>query len=920
MSPRTALTRWRRSRRVVPGLIAIVIWLWASGPADAQVSTGGIRGVVKDESGGVLAGVTVEASSPARMGGPAVEVTNEQGLYRVENLPIGQYVVTFTLQGFTTLRREGVRVELGRTNELAATLAIGSLEQSVTVSGEAPVVDTVHAGYASNFNEQLLQNVPTTRTSWFDVVTAAPAVRSDPVSANSATFLLYGSSSDQNSYQNDGVEVAAPSGGTVWSFPNPDTIQEVQVVGIGASAEYSGFQGGVVNVVTKSGSNTLKGTASYFYSGGGLVGNNTPDEEYPYNIAYQSDFTFSLGGPIKKDRVWVIGMIELTNNKSSDVGVDPTTAAANHNHKPFAKLTARASNADMIEFQYSDEYFRLPESADILNPPSTVRDEHGTNPIFVGRWTRTFGGHTLFDLKGGGIYIRDKFDPHSNDFNTPGHIDDNTGVASINTSSPITHQTQNQTSLGASLSHNANNFLGGSHDLKTGLQFSQGTNLVNQGLAGGVSYTDDSSIGGPYQMTARQTSASIGRVRTTGLFVQDNWSVTNRVTLNVGVRYDHSAGDIPSTDQLDPTFTNVVSTYAGVPNVISYNNWSPRFGLAMKVDQVGKTVVKASWGRYFARLNTGLFTATSPGAPVISVFNYNSATKKYDIPFSTSDPKQNQTIDPNLTNEWADQWSVGIEHEMFADFGVNATYINKREKNFIRGLDIRSVFVPRVITDAFSGQQLTVSNRSTPAAQVLVEPTNRADFRQKYDSFVFQAYKRLSHRWQLQASYQWEISEGFSTGAVSTSQSGPGTFGADPNQLVNAYGRFPTDSTHSIRVSATVDLPAGINFAVRSVYESGRPWGRTITVRGLSQGNATVLAEPRGTYELPSRNDLGIRIGKDLKFGPAQVLRLSLDASNLFNDDTPLAIDNNSSHTTTYKQTTRIMLPRRLLLGVRFNF
>jgi outer membrane receptor protein involved in Fe transport len=886
--------------------------------ADAQVSTGGIRGLVKDDSGGVLVGATVEATSPSRIGGAAVDVTNDQGLYRLENLSVGVYTVTFTLQGFGTLRREGIRVEVGRTVELPAVLAVGAVEQSVVVTGSAPVVDTTHAGYSSNFNQQLLENIPTSRTSWFDVVTAAPAVRSDPVSANSASFLLYGSSADQNSYQNDGVEVAAPSGGTVWSFPNPDTIEEVQVLGVGASAEYAGFQGGVVNIITKSGSNLLKGATNYFYTGGGLVGNNTAGEEFPYHIAYQSDFTFSLGGPIKKDKLWLIGMIELTNNKSSDIGVDPATAPANHNYKPFLKVTGRPSTSNSFEFQFSDEYFRLPESPDILNPANTIRDEHGRNPIYVARWTHTIGTKSLLEVKGGGIYIRDRFDPHSGDFTTPGHVDSGTGVASVNTTELHTRQNQNQTSVAATLSRSADNFIKGSHDFKFGVQYSQGTNLQNQGLPGGVSFLD--YYGLPYRMTVRTTSSVIGRVRTAGAYVQDNWSATERVTLNLGLRFDHSMGDIPATNQLDPTFTDSVGTYAGVSDVIAYNNPSPRLGATVKLDRAGRTVVKSSFGRYYARLNTALFTAVAPGSAITQTFDFNPKTGKYDSLFSTTDPKRNQTIDPNLTNEYDDQYFVGLERELLPDLGVNLSYIKKKEKNFIRGLDIRSVFAPRVVADTFSSQTLTVFNRTTPSAQVLVEPTNRDDFRQRYDSVVLQAYKRLSHRWQLQGSYQWERSEGFSTGATTSAQSGPGTFGADPNQLVNAFGRFPTDSTHSFRVSSTVELPHQIQLAVRSVYESGRPYGRLIVVRGLSQGTANVLAQPRGAFELPSRNDLSIRVGKDVNVGRQRQLRLTLDVQNLFNDDTPLSIDNNSSHTDTYLAATSIFLPRRAILGVRVNF
>jgi hypothetical protein len=152
--------------------LAICVLLTSVTTAVAQVSTGGIRGFVKDKSGGVLVGVAVEASSPARIGGPAADATNEQGLYRFENLPVGKYRVTFTLKGFKTLVREGIRVELGRTVELRVTLTQG--EGSVTVTGEAPVVDAVHPGSSTNFNQELLESLPTTRSPWSDSLPLAP--------------------------------------------------------------------------------------------------------------------------------------------------------------------------------------------------------------------------------------------------------------------------------------------------------------------------------------------------------------------------------------------------------------------------------------------------------------------------------------------------------------------------------------------------------------------------------------------------------------------------------------------------------------------------------------------------------------------------------------------------------------------------
>ena len=281
------------------------------GTASAQTSTGGLRGFVKDETGGALAGVTVEASSPARIGGAAVEVTDAQGLYRFENLPIGQYILRFTLQGFGTVRRDGVRVEVGRTFQVDVQLAVGDVEQAITVTGESPVVDAVHSGITTNFNQEMLQNIPAARQSYFDIVTFTPSVKINQV-PNDSRFIIFGSSSDQNQFQYHGVDISAVSNGGVWDFPSPDIMQEVQVNAIGASAEFHDFQGGVVNIVTKSGGNSFRGAGSFYIIPPGLVGNNTPAEQFPYKIHYSQQGTFELGGPLMRDRVWFYGILPAT--------------------------------------------------------------------------------------------------------------------------------------------------------------------------------------------------------------------------------------------------------------------------------------------------------------------------------------------------------------------------------------------------------------------------------------------------------------------------------------------------------------------------------------------------------------------------------------------------------------------------------
>src|SRR5262249_43309049 len=155
--PDSARARRKRAMKslryiCVPFGLLLIVLFGATAPAWAQASTGGLRGVVKDESGAVLVGVTVEAESPARIGGAAVEVSDAEGTYRFENLPVGVYSVSFTLQGFSTLKREGIRIEMGRSLELGVTMAVGAGEQSITLTGDEPVVAAIDSGYTCNFN------------------------------------------------------------------------------------------------------------------------------------------------------------------------------------------------------------------------------------------------------------------------------------------------------------------------------------------------------------------------------------------------------------------------------------------------------------------------------------------------------------------------------------------------------------------------------------------------------------------------------------------------------------------------------------------------------------------------------------------------------------------------------------------------
>jgi outer membrane receptor protein involved in Fe transport len=921
-------------RAVLAASACALVFLVAAATASAQTSTGGLRGFVKDDTGAVLVGVTVEAASPVRIGGAAVDVTDAQGLYRLENLPPGTYTLVYSLQGFSTVRHEGIRVEVGRTIQVDAILKVGAVEQSITVTGESPVVDALHAGVTSNFNNDWLQSVPTARQSYFDVVTYAPSVKINQV-PNDSRFVIFGSSSDQNSFQYEGVEISAVSNGGVWDFPSPDMMQEVEVKAVGVSAEYSNFQGGVINIVLKSGGNQFHGTESVYWTPTSWVGNNTPSEQFPYHIDYNRQATLELGGPIVKDRVWFYAAAPWSMSQSSGVGVDPAYAHGGHATKPFVKSTFRFTNHDAGDFTWDDNIFCCGATASRTAPIETQTIEHGHNPVLAGHYTHTFGSATLFELKGGGIYIRDNFTPFTDDFATPGRSDSGTGFSLVNATTG-SRQVHNRTTIDASVAHSGAALITGTHDLKVGLQEVYATQQTNTLTFSNVSYSDLN--GAKDQATFKDPAVTGGRIRQLGGYLQDNWSVNDRVTLNLGVRYDHTTGDIQPMDSqttllgVNTTFPSAPSnvSYPGIPDLISFNNVSPRLGMTVRLDQSGQTVFKTNYARLYGKLATSMFNSKSPGNTPSDTERYNPATGRYDIPISIVNNQTNFAIDPALRNQYTDQYFVGIERQLMAGMGIDASFVIKKEGDFIRLDDVGGTYAPVVINNVFRGTlyPITAFNRTSASSASLFEVVNRTDFNQDFKAFFVQLNKRFSNAWQAQASYTWQDAKAYATGTVtgSTQQdfsalSSTAGFGRTPNDLINAYGPTPTNSTNSVKLSSTYRAPLDLVIGARYSYESGRPFGRLITAR-LNQGNVAILAEPRGAYFMDPVNDLQIRIDKDIKLPNRQSVRLSLDMFNIFDSGTVLTVLNNSTTQgdAAFAQTNTVVRPRTFTVGLRYQF
>ena len=349
------------------------------------------------------------------------------------------------------------------------------------------------------------------------------------------------------------------------------------------------------------------------------------------------------------------------------------------------------------------------------------------------------------------------------------------------------------------MTHSASDFLKGSHDFKFGVQTAYATQRTVSIRFSNVSYTDLNAA--PYLATFQDPLASGGRIRSAGGYLQDNWTLNDRITLNLGVRYDHIMGDIPelsagaTLDGIsgDASFEVPNSiTYPAVEDLISLNTWSPRLGITVRADNSGKTVVKANYGRFYGKLATSMFNSMSPGATPTTTLRYNTATRAYDIPFSFVDNRINFSVNPDLRNQYTDQLFVGLERQLFANMGVNLSFVWKEESDFIRLQDVRGTYAQRAIVDTFEGRTfpLNVFNLTSTQAQRLFQVVNRTDFDQSFKSVVFELNKRFSDSWQSQGSYTWQDSQAYGGGAVTgstqqdfSSLSSTGGFGRDPNDL-----------------------------------------------------------------------------------------------------------------------------------------
>ncbi len=633
-------------RRVLGVFITALGLIGAATPAWAQLS--GIAGVVRDTSGAVLPGVTVEASSEALIEKTRSATTDASGQYRIVDLRPGVYSVTFSLTGFSTVKREGIELPAAFTATVSADLRVGALEETITVSGETPVVDTQNVIRRQVVSKETIDAMPTSKNwSTIGVMTIGVLSNQNDVGGSAGEhqnqLKAHGGSFNDRIVQLDGLMIAnmACNYSCTGLSTNDASTQELSYEFGAISAEVSG--GGVrVNIIPREGGNRFSGQAFTNFANDKLQGNNVDDTLRAQNVLTADsirqiwDTSFAVGGPLKRDRLWFWtahrfwGYEQVRTNTFYEKNpndfffdADPTRPGTEtqRNGSLDMRLTWQISPKNKISGYYNyaprkTEHWNLLSTA---QPAAAQTQNLPINHFETLTFRSTISTRTLFEAAAGNmteIWTREPAEDVDTALGYP-VTEQTTGVNFRAYSGTFSRNYTSLRSYRSTLS-----YVPGAHALKFGM-------TLQEGPANTDVYTSyDTALtvrnGQPFQVTVRTTPYTQRErlVADLGVFAQDTWTV-KRMTVNAGVRWDYlnnkvEAQSAPGGRWIGPR------SYEALSNVPNFKDLNPRLGISYDLFGNGKTALKATVSRYVQTSTVGTARALNPLATSV-----NSTTRSW---------------------------------------------------------------------------------------------------------------------------------------------------------------------------------------------------------------------------------------------------------------------------------------------------
>ncbi len=908
-------------RRTALRLPVLLLVLAFSLPVSAAAQDNGlIRGTVTDDTGAVVPGATATLLSEAIIGGTRSAVTSASGVFRFPALPPGDYAVEISLAGFDTVRYESVRVGLNTTATLDTTLSLSTVTEVVQVVGEAPLLDVSSNASVTTFASDLVEELPTER-NFYDYIHIAPGMSQMNSGGGGDRTIAFGSNQQSNSWNIDGIESSAPETGSSWWDPNVDAIEEVEIIGIGAPAEFGNATGGVFNIVTKKGGDTFSGTGNYFYQANALtwpvvfadadtgeaVSAGSPNA-FAFERDNYGDITGTLGGPLVRERVWFMASGQYSRDSSWEAGNDPSAATADRseNDKVGLKLTARISDRHEIFLNSQLEDWAGIGGSSPNVAPSAASVERGQNIAGAFGLTSTLSDNTLFEARYAGWYATDIHDSPTGSFDMPfvNHDAEPTTTYEGGIVFPWDYRTwSNQ--FNAKVTHYADDFLGAQHEFRFGVQIARG--VAETAVAAGPNSAYQYQSGGTIYQVIQEPYRYGGISSDNAVFFDDTVTVNDRLTLNLGVRLDLNRGEIPAYDLLgvpeagqESEFTAINAvpiegTAPGDPDIVSWNLVSPRIGFTLRPDEAGRSAIKGFFGVHYDQNVVGNWDAPAPGTTPFEIYLVNPDGSLGELTYSLVAGEVTQP--DNLLAPRSYHYTVGYEREIGNNMSVGVQYVHKDTDRMVGWSILGGQYESVAWADPYNGNPITLL--SQVEQPTLVKGNSPGDFpgapesyEQTYDGVLFTFAARNRNLWNVQGSYTWSKSEGLIPRPWFQSQNNPfygSKTGQDPNAYLNAWQRLQGDRPHMFRLQGVVFLPWDFLLAVNANVESGKPFSRQIRAPGslITQSPNNFIVEAAGSRDglrQPTIWMLDVRFGKRWDIGDVQ-LKLDAYYYNALNSD-----------------------------------
>ena len=941
---------------VVRRILLCSLFLSAAGAAQAQVQTGSIVGLVSDTSNAVLPGVTVSLTGERLIGGVQTFTTDTTGAYRFDRLPPGDYNVKFELQGFKTINREAIRVNAAFVATVNAKLEVGSLTETITVTGESPTVDTRSNIQQTVMSQEILEGIPTGRDPW-SLAKLIPGVQvatydvGGTQSMQQSSMSAHGSSTNDVSYNIDGATVNWPGGGggATMIYYDQGMFEEVNYITSAAPAEM--LAGGVnINMVTKDGGNVWRGTARYNFANDSLQSENWADAQRlsptfrgnPTKKTY--DFNVSGGGAILQNKLWVSGTIRkwVVNKLVNATNPDGSQALddndlKNYSGKAVAQITANQKLSvgyfwnDKIRGHRRDSNDKIPDIASVVqtNPVQTTQIK------YTGIRSRLVFESNFSIMDGQTNYT---YQPDT-DLNTVRIID--TGTTDVwNASTREEHQPNSRHQFDNVVSFGKTG-MGGEHLFKAGMQW------------GRLYYASDYSVLGDHWLvfnngrpvSVRQYNSpaySKNEATVTGFFFQDSWSM-NRLTLNLGARWDKYVGTLPEQSSPGGRFAGPRTVAEAEAINQSIAVW--RAGASYNLTGSGRTAIKANYSRYGLQVGIDRVTNVNP----LTVGNR-------DCPWT--DPNGNRRFDEGelapcnlafsggtLTNyapgvQWpySDEATAGIETQLPGAVRVGAMFYyrtNRRQIGQVNTLQTATDYTAHTVSipNGPSGTvqnpvptTATVYNISTAANSRTLNLRDNVDYLDtEYKGVEFTATKRFNRRWQMQAGFTIGKNEGGVNTAPGSGQSATADLN-DPNNTRFPNGIIGNDSETAFRLSGSYELPYAINLAGSMIANNGYPFVSTYSLTqalaaaqgiSLTRASQTILLSERGDERFGNVTMFDLRVSRAFRFGSRSITP-QIDFFNIGNANT--AVAHVVAVGPSYLQPSEILAPRIIRVGFSLDF